>query len=133
MASNKSEYIKNKTSQKNNLPGSQKLAGSENQQTFWQDAICDRCGKSTKVPFKPEEGRGIFCKECLREVRRQRALLIQTNKQHKTAHSSSHTATFYEKRDRKVRGERVSEEQKEKYKEDLRAMLLKIKAKEKES
>jgi CxxC-x17-CxxC domain-containing protein len=98
----------------------------EKKSTLWQEAVCDRCGKDTKVPFKPEEGRGIFCKECLREVRRQRALMIQTNKEKGAAHPGHQTAAVYGEHDRKTR-ERVSEEQKEKYKEDLRAMLAKIK------
>ncbi|MFH1182915.1 MAG: CxxC-x17-CxxC domain-containing protein [Candidatus Moraniibacteriota bacterium] len=98
----------------------------EKAQTVWQNAVCDRCGKETKVPFKPEEGRGIFCKECLREVRRQRAFMIQTNKEKTSAPREQRTAAVYGERDRKTR-DRVSEEQKEKYKEDLRAMLAKIK------
>jgi len=27
-------------------------------------AICSDCGKETKVPFKPKEGRPVYCKEC---------------------------------------------------------------------
>ncbi len=25
---------------------------------------CDECGKETQVPFKPTEGRPVYCKEC---------------------------------------------------------------------
>jgi len=28
------------------------------------DAICTKCGKPCKVPFKPIPGRPIFCKDC---------------------------------------------------------------------
>jgi CxxC-x17-CxxC domain-containing protein len=27
-------------------------------------AICASCGKETTVPFKPTEGRPVYCKEC---------------------------------------------------------------------
>jgi len=102
--------------------------------TVWQEAVCDRCGKSTKVPFKPEEGRGIFCKECLREVRRQRALMIEANKENKVKTSGQSAAPSHDAHQShpaKKPRERVSEEQKEKLKDDLRKMLVEIKAKEK--
>ena len=28
------------------------------------DAVCSQCGVETKVPFKPSEGKEVFCKEC---------------------------------------------------------------------
>ena len=28
------------------------------------DAVCSKCGANTQVPFKPVEGREVFCKEC---------------------------------------------------------------------
>ena len=28
-------------------------------------AICSDCGEETLVPFKPKEGRPVYCKECL--------------------------------------------------------------------
>lgn len=28
------------------------------------DATCSACGAATKVPFKPAEGKEVFCKEC---------------------------------------------------------------------
>ena len=31
------------------------------------DAICSECGKDTKVPFKPEKGRPIYCEICLKK------------------------------------------------------------------
>lgn len=27
-------------------------------------AVCSKCGKNCEVPFKPTEGRPVFCKEC---------------------------------------------------------------------
>lgn len=32
-------------------------------------AICSQCGKETTVPFRPTQGRPIFCRECFREKR----------------------------------------------------------------
>jgi len=91
--------------------------------TVWQEAVCDRCGKDTKVPFVPEEGRGIFCKECLREIRRQRALALEDK------HKAEKSSAPYPPPSRIKK--RLSEEQKEKLKDDLRAMIAKIKAEEK--
>ncbi len=28
------------------------------------EAVCSECGAQTKVPFKPIEGKEIYCKEC---------------------------------------------------------------------
>jgi len=28
------------------------------------DAVCNECQQPTKVPFKPIQGRPIFCKNC---------------------------------------------------------------------
>jgi len=28
------------------------------------DATCSDCGVQTQVPFKPKEGRPVFCKDC---------------------------------------------------------------------
>lgn len=27
-------------------------------------AVCSECGKECEVPFKPTEGRPVYCKEC---------------------------------------------------------------------
>jgi CxxC-x17-CxxC domain-containing protein len=35
-------------------------------------AICSQCGKETTVPFKPTQGRPVFCRECF-QARRQMA------------------------------------------------------------
>jgi CxxC-x17-CxxC domain-containing protein len=32
------------------------------------DAVCDRCGKECKVPFKPSNDKPIYCSECFEEV-----------------------------------------------------------------
>jgi CxxC-x17-CxxC domain-containing protein len=28
------------------------------------DAVCDECKKKCQVPFKPAEGKPVYCKEC---------------------------------------------------------------------
>jgi CxxC-x17-CxxC domain-containing protein len=32
-------------------------------------ATCSHCGKETTVPFKPTQGRPVFCRECFQERR----------------------------------------------------------------
>lgn len=31
------------------------------------DAVCSKCGISTKVPFKPIEGKEVFCRDCFKK------------------------------------------------------------------
>ena len=35
------------------------------------DATCSTCGQSCKVPFRPKEGRPVYCQECFRAQRQQ--------------------------------------------------------------
>jgi len=32
------------------------------------DITCSNCGKTAKVTFKPEPGRAVYCKSCLKKV-----------------------------------------------------------------
>ncbi|PIN74208.1 DNA-directed RNA polymerase [Candidatus Woesearchaeota archaeon CG10_big_fil_rev_8_21_14_0_10_45_16] len=32
-------------------------------------ATCGECGKQCEVPFKPKEGRDVFCRECYSKKR----------------------------------------------------------------
>jgi len=32
-------------------------------------AVCSECGKECEVPFKPTEGKPVYCKECYRSKR----------------------------------------------------------------
>jgi CxxC-x17-CxxC domain-containing protein len=36
------------------------------------DATCSGCGQQTKVPFKPTEGRPVYCRDCFMKQRDQR-------------------------------------------------------------
>jgi CxxC-x17-CxxC domain-containing protein len=31
--------------------------------------VCSQCGKETTVPFKPTQGRPVFCRECFQQKR----------------------------------------------------------------
>jgi CxxC-x17-CxxC domain-containing protein len=33
-------------------------------------AVCAECGKECEVPFKPTEGKPVYCKECFMKRRR---------------------------------------------------------------
>jgi CxxC-x17-CxxC domain-containing protein len=35
-------------------------------------AVCSDCGKECEVPFKPTEGRPVFCRDCLPKHRKPR-------------------------------------------------------------
>jgi CxxC-x17-CxxC domain-containing protein len=32
-------------------------------------ATCSRCGRSTEVPFRPTNGKPVYCSDCFRSVR----------------------------------------------------------------
>jgi len=36
------------------------------------DATCSDCGQQTKVPFRPTEGRPVYCRDCYAKHRPQR-------------------------------------------------------------
>ena len=38
---------------------------------LWK-VTCDDCGKESKVPFEPTEGKKVFCKECFPKHRKPR-------------------------------------------------------------
>lgn len=33
-------------------------------------AVCSECGEECEVPFKPTEGKPVFCKECYRKKKK---------------------------------------------------------------
>ncbi len=39
-------------------------SGNNNYQKVETRTTCSNCGKETTVPFKPTQGRPVFCKEC---------------------------------------------------------------------
>jgi len=44
----------------------------QSEQTVLYDAICSSCGKKTKLTFKPEKGRPVYCKQCLKNLRKKK-------------------------------------------------------------
>ncbi len=34
-------------------------------------AVCSECGEECEVPFKPTEGRAVYCRDCHRKKRNQ--------------------------------------------------------------
>jgi CxxC-x17-CxxC domain-containing protein len=36
------------------------------------DIKCSDCGKESQVPFKPEEGRPVYCRDCYRKHKKPR-------------------------------------------------------------
>jgi len=57
--------------------GDRKFGGYRERQPFGErepremhKAKCAECGKECEVPFKPAEGRPVYCQECFRKRRR---------------------------------------------------------------
>lgn len=50
--------------------GSGGYGGGSNGGTFEKfDAVCSLCGKQCTVPFKPDSGRPVYCKECVAKIK----------------------------------------------------------------
>lgn len=45
---------------------------SQSGSTTLYDAVCSNCGKPTKTIFKPEPGKPVYCKSCLKKIRTQK-------------------------------------------------------------
>lgn len=43
--------------------------GNSNYQKVETRTTCSQCGKETTVPFKPTQGRPVFCRECFQQRR----------------------------------------------------------------
>lgn len=44
-------------------------SGSGNYQRVETKTVCSQCGKETTVPFKPTQGRPVYCRECFQQRR----------------------------------------------------------------
>lgn len=42
---------------------------SEGYQRAVTTTVCSQCGKETTVPFKPTQGRPVYCRECFQQRR----------------------------------------------------------------
>ena len=47
-----------------------KRGGFERGPRKMHKAVCSECGKECEVPFKPTEGKPVFCRECFAKRRR---------------------------------------------------------------
>ncbi|HEX7959064.1 MAG TPA: zinc-ribbon domain containing protein [Terriglobales bacterium] len=56
-----------KTKRASGLTGT--TAGISNYQKVETRTVCSQCGKETTVPFKPTQGRPVFCRECFQSRR----------------------------------------------------------------
>ena len=45
-------------------------AGTDQQGRQLYDAICASCGNKTQVPFRPIEGRPVYCRDCYMKQKR---------------------------------------------------------------
>jgi len=50
--------------------GNTALKNQENQSTLY-DAICSMCSKPTKVIFQPDKNKPVYCKSCLKKIKRE--------------------------------------------------------------
>ncbi len=48
------------------------LENTPNQPLLY-DAQCSTCGRATKIVFKPEPGRAVYCKSCLKKLKRKKS------------------------------------------------------------
>ncbi len=46
-----------------------KWSGMSEQTTEARAVLCSLCGKETTVPFEPEEGRPVYCQDCLKKIK----------------------------------------------------------------
>ena len=44
--------------------GNNRSGGFNREPREMHDVTCSECGAETQVPFKPTEGRPVFCKDC---------------------------------------------------------------------
>jgi len=51
------------------------ISAQEQQAPVLYDAVCSLCGKPTKVVFKPDGKRPIYCKTCLKKVKEEKSVL----------------------------------------------------------
>jgi CxxC-x17-CxxC domain-containing protein len=58
----------------NNRGGGNRGGGFQRRDNFgpreMHKATCSQCGKECEVPFKPTEGKPVYCKECYAKKRK---------------------------------------------------------------
>ncbi len=95
----------------------------QSEQSVLYDAICSSCGKKTKLNFKPEKGRPVYCRQCLKNLRKKKEAfsLREVKKLEPVSFSRSQKA---------VRKEKPKREKKEVDIEELKKSLEKALKKE---
>ncbi|MDD3436114.1 MAG: zinc-ribbon domain containing protein [Candidatus Gastranaerophilales bacterium] len=48
-------------------PECRKIRKQQRKKRKLYDTICSSCGAQTQVPFKPIEGKEVFCKDCFKK------------------------------------------------------------------
>lgn len=76
------------------------------------DIICDKCGKKDKVPFKPAEGREVYCKECFKEMRNKRKRGKEKKKEKETLTTPPQEQEQEEEREKEEEQKPKKEEEK---------------------
>lgn len=66
------ETIKKDCPKNNEIKKSEPVSNNAEPKIF--ETVCDTCGENIKVPFQPDPKRPTFCKECLKDYQRARAL-----------------------------------------------------------
>jgi len=65
----KNEPKRCKACKSKRAPGQGQASGSGNYQRTETKTTCSQCGKETTVPFKPTQGRPVYCRECFQQRR----------------------------------------------------------------
>lgn len=60
------------TFRRRNSMSSSKTKYHDQKPTVYYDAICVTCNEPTKVPFKPDGVRPVYCKECYKSIKETR-------------------------------------------------------------
>jgi CxxC-x17-CxxC domain-containing protein len=53
------------------------------------EVICDKCGQSCEVPFKPTKGKPVYCNDCFRKDERQEPRPNYPKREFRPEHGSS--------------------------------------------
>jgi CxxC-x17-CxxC domain-containing protein len=64
--------LENLAGGKSSAPARTEEFGEERHSAALYDAVCSSCGAATKVPFKPDGARPIYCKNCLSNLKKEK-------------------------------------------------------------
>lgn len=55
----------------------------EDDKAYNFNALCSRCGQNTRIPFRPDGIRAVYCKDCLSSLREEKKQEVEARKQKK--------------------------------------------------